>query len=77
MAQNVSSSLSSISVIVAVQASFFEGINFLPSRALISVDFPELIVAITFIGKTELLILSNALTSFGSLKSSIPLFLRS
>ena len=55
---------------VAVQASFFDGISFLPSNAFINVDFPELIVATTLIGNIELLILLNALINLGSLKSS-------
>ena len=61
-------SLSNISVIVAVQASFLDGISFFPNKAFINVDFPELIVAITLIGNTE--ILANALINLGSLKSS-------
>ena len=34
-------------VIVAVHASLLEGSNFFDNKALISVDFPELIVAMT------------------------------
>ena len=71
VAKKLSESSSRISVIVAVHASFFEGIILFPSNALMSVDLPELIVAITLIGNTALFILLKALSNLGSLKSSI------
>ena len=76
-AVNWSLSLSKISVIVAVHASFLDGINLFPNNELINVDFPELIVAITLIGNIVLFTFSNALINLGSLKSSTGPFCKS
>ena len=59
-AEKWSCSVSTILTIVAVVASLAVGISFLPNKALIKVDLPELIVATTLTSNSAFLAFSKA-----------------